>query len=253
MFENCCESADNKAIARRYFATGVCYIGRMFTSTADVFRTRQGVFDLTSYVSNQGRNAFKRITTSDDADTCLDRLLVHQAGRVLLPSDNRIHGEIQLAAALPDEDFPAFTCATALLLLDRLAGGLSEDDLYWNWDAFSDHYRLADPAIRAALMNGFRTAAGLGRVSLSDMPDPADCLTCRPDEIIDGLRGFEDQRLVNAIEQDVSARDAAEIWIDLSESPLPQSVLNGIRYLYERPQSIAPSDPEAAPLIPWTL
>lgn len=223
----------------------------MFTSSAVVYRRRQVVSDLTSYVSTHGRSAFRRISSGDGADALLDRILFGQSGRLLTPSDDSLQGEVQLAAALPDEDFPAFTCATALLLLDRLTGGAGEDDLFWNWDAFADHYRLADPAIRAVLMNGFRSAAELGLASVAEKPDPADCLTNPAEKVLEALRKEKRDDLVAAITGDVLSSEAAVLWLELSKHQPTAAVLAGVRYLYERPASLAPSDPEKTPLIPW--
>ena len=160
----------------------------MFTSAAEVFRTRQVVSDLTALIAHAGRSAFHRITPQSAR---LDGLFAASAegrGCFRFPRDRDLYGEVVLAAALPDDDFPAFTTATALLLLDRIQYGSGEDDLYWNWDAFADHYRLADPPVRAAIMNGFRTAAAAGRVSISNPPDDDDCLTNRPENILPPLR-----------------------------------------------------------------
>ena len=225
----------------------------MFTSAADVFRTRQVMSDLTACIAQSGRSAFCRITTRK---TRLERLFIangDDGGRFEFPRDLDVYGEVLLAAALPDDDFPAFTAATVLLLLDRLRDGVAEDDLYWNWDAFSDHYRMADPPVRAVIMNGFRAAAAAGRVSLSPPPEAGDCLTRSQAEVLVGLRRIGDGGLARAIEANVSPREAAVLWQRASGEALAPERLAGFRYLYERPDCLAPLDPGTAALIPWTI
>lgn len=225
----------------------------MFTSTAGVFRIRQVASDLTSYVSSDGRNAFRRVVPVKEADRLLDRILFRQCGRMSFPEDEAFHGDILLAAALPDDDFPAFTAATALLLLDRLSGGDGQDDLYWNWDAFADHYRLADPKIRAVLMNGFRAAVEKGAADLAYMPDPADCLSEEPAAITDRLEREGEREVALALQAEPTPEEAAELWVRLAKRTPGPAVMAAARYLYERPQSLAPEDPLAAPIIPWRL
>lgn len=225
----------------------------MLISAADVFRTRQVVSDLTAYVSSAGRGAFCRAVSEEDPDGFLDRILYAQGGRFLFPRDETHHGEVMLAAALPDEDYPAFTCATAMLLLDRISGGAAEDDLFWNWEAFSDHYRLADPPVRAVLMNGFRLSAEMGRASLAEMPDPTDCLSNPPEEVLVLLRKAGENGMADAIETGADATTAARFLTILAQGEPTQTQLVGLRLLYERPASVAPDEPETAPLIPWKL
>lgn len=225
----------------------------MFTSSADVFRTRQVTSDLTAYVTLSGRKALCRILPDASRLEGLNRVLEGQGGWFRIPQDRDAYGDVLLAAALPDDDFPAFTCATALLLLDRICQGDGEDDLFWNWDAFADHYRLADPAVRAVIMNGFRTGAALERVSTSSLPDPEDCLTERADLVLERLRSQGLSVLAEAIEYDTSAEHAGAIWSDWNASTDSPDGLSGFRYLYERPKSLLPRAPETAPLIPWPI
>lgn len=225
----------------------------MFTSSADVFRTRQVTSDLTAYVTRAGRKALCRILP--DA-AMLERLVCALEGQsrcFRIPQDRDAYGDVLLAAALPNDDFPAFACATALLLLDRIGQGDGEDDLFWNWDAFADHYRLGDPAVRAVIMNGFRTGAALGRVSISSLPDPEDCLTESRERVLERLRTQDLRVLSEAIESDISAEHAGSIWLDCRAATVLPEMLAGIRYLYERPNSLMPEAPETAPLIPWSI
>lgn len=225
----------------------------MFTSAADVFRSRQVIADLTAYIVQSGRNSFCRITPGTARLESLFTTPATAGGSFRFPRDRDIYGEVLLASALPDDDFPAFTTATALLLLDRIRNGAGEDDLYWNWDAFSDHYRLADPSIRAVIMNGFRTAAAMGCVSISVLPETADCLTLGKDAVLVQLRRIGDVKLIDVIERDATAEEAAELWRNSIEGTLSPERVNGFRYLYERPKSMAPVDPHGATLIPWMI
>ncbi|MEQ9036904.1 MAG: hypothetical protein RIE24_00935 [Silicimonas sp.] len=225
----------------------------MFKSSADVFRIRQVVSDLTTYIATEGWNALTRVSTGKAEFAHLCSVFERQGGCFVLPDDHKVYGDVLLAAALPDDDFPAFTCATAFLLLDRIQLGGGDDSLYWNWDAFSDHYRLSDPAVRALLLNGFRTAARTGLVSISSLPTPAECFTEAPEAVLGALREEGHERLISAIADEAVPRAAGEVWIELSENLPSKAVLAGVRHLYERPQSIEPASPEIAPLIPWSL
>ncbi|MDU8942551.1 hypothetical protein [Ovoidimarina sediminis] len=62
--------------------------------------------------------------------------------------------------------------ATAILLADRLQNGLIEDNLFWYWDAFQDHYTLMPAWQRAAIMNGYAQAHRDNLVDLFDPPSP---------------------------------------------------------------------------------
>jgi hypothetical protein len=225
----------------------------MFTSAADIFRKRQVMADLNAFITISGRSALLRISPGDEGARRLLGILRTQGGRLVFPRDSRVYGEVLLAAALPDEDYPSFVCATALLLLDRIAGGDGGDNLYWNWETFSDQYRLADPPVRAALMNAFRLAAARGRVILPDCPRPADCLTTARDALLPGLRREGQVALLDAIEAEVSAVEAGALWSELARATHSPAMLAGFRYLFERPASLAPQRPARAPLIPWAL
>ena len=225
----------------------------MFTSSADIFRKRQVMADLNAFITISGRPALLRISPGDEGAKRLLSILRMQGGRLIFPQDSLSYGEVLLAAALPDEDYPSFICATALLLLDRIAGGGGADNLYWNWETFSDQYRLADPPVRAALMNAFRLAATTGRAILPDLPEPADCLSCGPDAILPDLRREGQTALLAAIETEADAVEAGALWSELARAAPSAAVLAGVRYLYERPASLAPPGPDRAPLIPWPL
>lgn len=123
------------------------------------------------------------------ADGCHALLESMIAGSGRIPDDyaEELHPCLLLTAALPQEDGPAFEAATALLLLDRLQGGAGPDDLFWHWDSFVDHYRSADPPVRAALMQGYAYCERLGLVELPDPPQNQDLCTQSRDDVEAGL------------------------------------------------------------------
>ncbi len=176
---------------------------------------------------------------------------VVRAGCILRgPEESRLASQLLLAAALPDDDFTAFIAATSILIVNRLSGGWGEDDLYWNWDAFAAHFRLAEPAERAALMNGFRMMDAAGLVTLDTGPTEEDCLTRPMPEVVEALGQADPLDLTSAILADVTPREAGRIWQGNSRVPHSPPTLAAFRYLYERPVSLAPELPTMAPLIP---
>lgn len=220
----------------------------MFTSSADVFRTRQAVHDLREVV-HLNRNAVKRIGASG-ADSAMIEAIVQNGARI--PEDKtRAYSSILLAAAMPDEDFNGFVASTAILLADRLQNGGGQDDLFWNYEAFRDHYGLADAPVRAAIMNGFRIAYQSGRCTLPAEPDSYMCLTRGRQDVLNLLRTEGFAELEEAIESDVGPETAGRLWTKVMDRELPMPALAAYRYLYERPRSMTPSDPARTTLIPW--
>jgi hypothetical protein len=221
----------------------------MFTSTADVFRTRQALRDLLEVVHQNREVIFRPGLTGAERDA-IEKILNRNC-RIVATDDARAYSEIRLAAAMPDEDFAGFIAATALLLADRLQQGCGADNLFWNWDAFRDHYMLADPPVRAALMNGFRLGDILGRVSVGDPPSEQACLTLTRGDVVASLRLDGAIELARAIEAGVPAREAGEIWARSAKGTLDWHELAAFRLLYERPESMSPPRPDETPLIPW--
>ena len=221
----------------------------MFTSSADVFRTRQALGDLAEALRSHSA-AVVRLGTTDHERSAIHRIVA--TGCRIDGGQDRVYTQLLLSAAMPDEDFLGFAVATAILLMDRLQEGVGGDDLFWNWDAFRDHYRLAEPPFRAALMNGFRIAEASGRVSLESSPEGSDCLTRPSSEVVSLLRSTGQPQLAKAIEDNVSAKEAGRIWSETAKDALTWKVCAGFRYLYERPASMTPPDAENTALIPWT-
>lgn len=118
------------------------------------------------------------------AKSVLRRIIFDQKC-VLTPGDvAQLHGDLLLVAATPEQGFEGFVTATAMLLADRLQCGAGPDDLYWNFDAFQDHYREASSPVRAALMNGFRVAHGMRRVNLDAVPKGHDLHTYDGEDLL---------------------------------------------------------------------
>ncbi len=220
----------------------------MFTSTADVFRTRQAVRDLLEVVHTH-RNAVDRLgATGTDRSEILE---ITKSGCLIADTGSRAFSSILLAAAMPDEDFNSFIVATVILLADRLQGGAGQDDLYWNYDAFKDHYSLADPPIRAAVMNGFRLGHQLDFVKLPETPSPESCLTRQKSDVLQILGANGDKLLMEMVQREASAKTAGAGWTSAVNRPLSLSAKVAYRYLYERPLSIVPDRSGEVPLIPW--
>ena len=207
------------------------------TGFADVFRLRQAIADLSHQVATASPQVLARIA-DQGRTTGSSELLRHAAGAGTfdLPRDDDMLSAVLLAAALPDDDHRAFTVATALLLLDRLKNGGGRDDLYWNWDAFADHYRLAAPAMRAAIMCGFRALTFARGLYLSHPPTPEDCLT-EP--------GF-------ATDLDPSPEEAARLWRArvAQTAPLTADERRLFRHFVEREAGMAPEYPDSCPPVP---
>ena len=150
------------------------------------FQTLQVVADLQSATATGFSGLADRLKP---AQKQLLRRVVFDQKCILSSSDvDAIHPDLLLIAALPDKGMDAFMTATSLLLADRLQGGAGADDLFWNWDAFQDHYRKGLSPVRAAVMNGFRWAHTTRRVNLEQVPEGRDLQTYDGDDLIRVLR-----------------------------------------------------------------
>ena len=222
----------------------------MFTSSAEVFRRRQVTSDLISVVRAH-RAALDRLgSTPSERDAIAE--IVAQDCVLTTPAEDRLASQLLLAAALPDDDFPAFICATSILVVNRLSQGRGQDDLYWNWDVFRMHYRLADPPVRAALMNGFRAMDIAGLVTLDHRPSKDECLTLPEADVLAALASSDPLKLAPAITAKIHETEAGHLWREAARKPLDVPTQAGFRYLYERPMSMEPELPEAVQLIPWS-
>jgi len=225
----------------------------MFMSSADVFRTRQALGDLRSFIRHTPEETKVRLiagfpSSAGNGAHVLDRI-VADGTKFRHPGDLEVHTSVLLAAALPDDDFPVFLFATALLLTDMLQADDPPDPLYWNWNTFHAQYTLADPPMRAALMNGFKVAELAGRVELEPSQDADQCLTMTRATVLSVLDGSGERSLTSAILAEVDATEAGRLWslVDTVSRP----ALGAFRYLYERPEGLAPPAPSSAALIPF--
>lgn len=207
-------------------------------SAADVFRVRQAAADL-RFLGQAAKPSLLARVADVSPELSAETLMLHVAARgptFVLPRDEVMMSTLILCAAMPDDDFPAFLFATCLLIADRLHFGAGRDDLYWNWDAFSNHYRLADDVRRAAIMGGYRALAIERGLDLSDPPTERDCLT--EPEI--------------ALADPPDPDEAGRQWSRVVRQPgaLTAEQKSHFRYLVEREAGIAPPDPETCPVVP---
>lgn len=139
------------------------------------YRTLQVLSDLRS-VAAKGYSQIAARLKPKQTQT-LRHIIFDQKCKFKIRDLETVHRDILLVAAMPEQAFDAFLSATSLLLADRLQQGAGQDDLYWNWDTFQNHYRKAPSPVRAALMNGFRWAHASRRVTLDMPPAHADLVT----------------------------------------------------------------------------
>ncbi|MEE4187682.1 MAG: hypothetical protein V2I76_04440 [Roseobacter sp.] len=145
------------------------------------FRTLQVLSDLQSAATS----GFAELVTylSPGLETDLRRVIFEQECKMSPGDVATLHAELMMVASMPDQSHPAFMTATIVLLSDRLQCGAGADDLFWNWDAFQERYREAPSPVRAALMNGFRTAHRLKLVKLDQLPKGTDLRTYDEDDL----------------------------------------------------------------------
>jgi hypothetical protein len=158
----------------RFLASG------MLMSVAVGFRPLQAIHDLVALARRMPEATLLRLAAGTPASVmspaeareALVTLVHRDACRFSAGRTAPLHETLLLAASLPDDDFDAFVTATAILLADRLQEGPGPDDLAWHWDAFADHYALADPPQRAALLQGFHAMVETGQLppDLVDVP-----------------------------------------------------------------------------------
>ena len=241
----------------------------MSTSDNGTFRRRQAIADLNrqrllfplATVRRIGAGIGYRSQSGPDVQRRLEWYFSGKAPAAELRRDGLVHGSLLMASALPEDDFEPCVAATVILLLERLSGDGRPDDGFWNWRRLAPHYRLAPAALRAAIMCGFREAQRLGLVSMSGGPEAQDCLTAPRDDILAAL-GREREHLTllspveKAIRTELDALEAGGLWAMLSGriARLPEAPRHaaetGIRYLYERPVSMAAPAGTDLPVIP---
>jgi hypothetical protein len=241
----------------------------MRTSFPGPFGLRQAAGDLNrqklhfplATVRRIGAGLGLRSTGGPDLAQRIEWYFTGKAPVAELQRDPLAAGALLMASALPEDDFEAFLAATALLLLERLAGEGRRDEGFWNWKRLAPHYRLAAPDLRAAIMCGFREARHARRLVLPGGPDAEDCLTVPRDTILTSLgQNRVDYPLIarveRAVRDDIAPAEAGALWSisHAAVSRLPdgprQAAIAGFRFLYERPHSMEPPDGAEVPLIP---
>ncbi len=172
------------------------------------FQTMQVISDLQSAAVVGFERLAKEISPELERD--LRRLIFDQECKMTPDDLTALHAELMMVASMPDQDHTSFMTATIVLLSDRLQYGAGEDDLFWNWDAFRDRFREAPSPIRAALMNGFRCADGLGLVKLDQAPKGTD------------LRTYDEEDLIRLLK--IIARSMTEDMRDMVADVAPEPV-----------------------------
>lgn len=231
------------------------------------FRTLQTICDLRRVARLAGKSTRARVAAGTDSPSAaadLAALIERDGCRIGRPQTLRLHQALVLAAALPNDDFDAFQMATAILVADRLQGGQGNDDLFWHWDAFRDHYRIAPPWARAAIMNGYRRMEADALVSLEEPPAPADLVT-EDTERVKAAVAEESAPGTRAILEALDGPDPdPDFWARHCRPNLdpatPPALFRAIRHLYEthpdwEPCGDALFDPadEGHPVIPLIL
>ncbi|MCV3269924.1 hypothetical protein [Roseobacter sinensis] len=150
------------------------------------FQTLQVVADLQSAAAIGFTGMAERMKPAQKQ--ILRRVIFDQKCLLSSADADAIHADLLLVAALPDKGREAFLSATALLLADRIQGGAGADDLFWNWEAFREHYRDGPSPVRAAVMNGFRWAHTTRRVNLDKVPQGRDLQTYDQDDLLRVLK-----------------------------------------------------------------
>lgn len=223
------------------------------------FRTAQVVSDLRC-VARQGDLAtlagISAGVPNADAGDDLVRLIHAEGCRIATDGTARLHAALVLAATLPNDDFSAFVVATATLLADRLQDGGGSDDLFWHWDAFREHYAIAPPPVRAAIMQGYAAQNALGLVALLDPPSVDDLTTEPGTDILEALRPLTRttnrtlqgiaRKLIDETLSNTGADFSQRLWSDrrdeIFDFPEPQQrvLLRAVRFLCQRCPKWAP-------------
>ncbi|MEL6101130.1 MAG: hypothetical protein AAFR68_07405 [Pseudomonadota bacterium] len=227
------------------------------------FRRFQAISDLSQLATAGGAAAYRTIAESIPAD--IDETIEMTAqlqdaarfGQALKQEvGDELYPRLLFAATQPQPNRAAFRTATALLLIDRLLDGYSEDGLEDYWDAFVETYRGEPGPVRAAIVQGYLAAASRGLCDLDPLPEVEDGLTrdgrdvltsvratvTIPDSKAEGAR----QCLIHALPAQDQAGVAEQFWrrngfslIGLDRA-VGSALWAGFRYLYEVDQKWDP-------------
>lgn len=223
---------------------GLCMSAK--ANAAVPFRTLQTVHDLRGVAEAAGKMTRARIAAgagNNATQTDLDALIYEDQCRIGRAATQVLHQSLILAATLPNDDFEAFQAATAILLADRLQHGNGQDDLFWHWDAFHEHYALAAPWVRSSLMRGFGLCHAEGLVSLNGPPRLNQMIT-EPREAImkqlNDITGPPHQSAATALLLALETVEASEeMWADVCAPVLamgqdaPTLLVRPVRHLFE--------------------
>ena len=233
-------------------------------SIADSFRTRQAVRDLRKLLALAPAETRVRIAAEIPrswiaADQARSAVQALTAGDTLAP-DLRTETipAVQKAAALPQDDFPTFICATCMLLCDVLEGATPATEIEHHWAMFRGHYRVAQAIRRISLMQDVpismpqsladrttASAAALKPLLMARMPRGL----APPDEIEPGGVAAI---LVGALTSAGAVEDAARLWDqrgDLFLETMPDVIIAGFRYLYEAWDGFSPMSGPHLPVL----
>lgn len=166
------------------------------------YRTLQVLSDLRSVAAKGYAQIAERL--KPEHKQTLRHIIFDQKCKFKIRDVETVHSDILFVAAMPEQGFDAFLSATSLLLADRLQQGAGQDDLYWNWDSFQNHYRKAPSPLRAALMNGFRWAHETRRVTLDQPPTQADLFSYDETDLLRLLKNIA-RSMPEDVRDDVSA------------------------------------------------
>lgn len=245
----------------------------MSKSFADGFRTLQAVRDLRVLAALAPVEARARIAAGipdgwmapAEAQAALAALA---EGRPLDPTvrEETLSG-VRLAAALPNDDFPAFLTANMILLADVLEGRDGADDIVASWQVFRGFYRVAAAVERAAIVQAIRRiglVVGESRSLPRAVPDLATAPAAALRPMLERLcpRGLAPPDatgvpgLALLLLEALNAREAADaaenIWEkhgrDLARTAPPE-ILAGFRHVYETRDGWAPDCATPIPLL----
>ena len=243
----------------------------MSMSIADGFRTLQAIQDLRVLVALAPVEAQARIAAGipqswmapDDAQAALMALV---AGESLAePAHAEVVPALQKAAAFPQDDFPTFIFATALLLEDVLKGVTPANEIEHHWATFRGHYRSAQAVERAAIAQAIRRISLVQDAPISMPQSLADRTTASAAALKPLLEAKLSRRLtpsaetepdavarllIRALGSPSGAQQAADLWCrhgtELMGS-MPDAILAGFRHVYEAWDGFSP---EGGPMIP---
>ena len=243
----------------------------MSKSFADGFRTLQAIHDLRTLAAFAPAEARARIAAGiphgwmapAEAQAALAALA---EGRDVEPEVRvQVLPAVQAAAALPNDDFPAFMFATLVLLQSVLAGQTPVAEIEQHWATFRSYYRTAQAVERAAIAQAMRRIGLAQEVPISMPQTGADRTTASAAALKPLLESCLSRRLapaappdpaavaallIKALQSPSAAQEAATLWAEQGDvflTAMPEVILAGFRHIYEAWDGFSPN---GAPFIP---